>query len=133
MQHWFKELDYTDHNKFLATLLAKPNEQHSVQVIWYDLSDECKDNDYAIDVFSRINIGKIPLTNSELVKALFLQSSNFEQEKASLKQIQIATEWDQIEQCLQESSFWSFIYNEDIGAKYDTRIEYIFDLMQKNL
>ncbi|QHI28611.1 DUF262 domain-containing protein [Acinetobacter haemolyticus] len=131
VQHWFKELDYTDHNKFLATLLAKPNEQHSVQVIWYDLSDECKDNDYAIDVFSRINIGKIPLTNSELVKALFLQSSNFEQEKASLKQIQIATEWDQIEQCLQESSFWSFIYNEDIGAKYDTRIEYIFDLMQK--
>ncbi len=127
---WFEQLDYSDHNKFLATLLAKPDELHSVQVIWYDLSDECKDNEYAIDVFSRINIGKIPLTNSELVKALFLQSSNFQQDSASLKKIQIATEWDLIEKSLQEPSFWNFIYNPTSGTKYDTRIEYIFDLMK---
>jgi len=139
VKRWFHpELrNYNDKNKFLATLLARPNlepeqnEENSVQVIWYDLTDECKANDYAIDVFSRINVGKIPLTNSELVKALFLQSSNFQQEKVSLKQIQIATEWDMIEKSLQDPSFWNFIYNSDSSTKYDTRIEYIFDLMKK--
>lgn len=128
---WFSDRDYNDNNAFLGTLLAKPNESNSVQVIWYDLSDECKENDYAIDVFSRINIGKIPLTNAELVKALFLQSSHFEQGSVSLKQMQIATEWDSIEKSLQEPAFWYFIYNIDSSIKYDTRIEYIFDLMKK--
>jgi len=127
---WFKGRDYNEHNKFLDTLLAKPGEEKSVQIIWYDLTDECDENDYAIDVFSRINIGKIPLTNAELVKALFLQSSHFDREKASLKQIQIATEWDAIEKSLQEPSFWHFIYNPQSRQRYDSRIEYIFDLMK---
>ena len=44
----------------------------------------------------RINIGKIPLTNSELIKALFLNSSNFQNQesKLRLRQLEIATEWD---------------------------------------
>ena len=128
---WFKERDYNDCNAFLSTLLAKPDAPHSVQVIWYDLSDECVENDYAVDVFSRINIGKIPLTNAELVKALFLQSSHFHQEKASLKQIQIATEWDIIEKSLREPSFWYFINKSQVGRSYDSRIEYIFYLFKK--
>lgn len=130
VRRWFSERDYNDNNAFLAALLAKPTESYSVQVIWYDLSEECKGNDYAVDVFSRINIGKIPLTNAELVKALFLQRSNFSKDKASLKQLQIASEWDSIEKSLQEPSFWYFIYNADSKKKYDTHIEYIFDLMK---
>jgi hypothetical protein len=127
---WFSKRDYNDNNTLLSTFLAKPEAPHSVQVIWYDLTDECKENDYAVDVFSRINIGKIPLTNAELVKALFLQSSHFHQQKASLKQIQIASEWDAIEKNLQEPSFWYFIYSPDLKRRYDSRIEYIFDLMK---
>lgn len=127
---WFSSKDFNENNQFLATLLAKPDSGQSVKVIWYDLSDECIGNDYAVEVFSRINIGKIPLTNSELVKALFLQRSHFEQTQASLKQIQIATEWDDIEKRLQESDFWYFIYNSGSAKNYETRIEYIFDLMQ---
>lgn len=72
IRNWFSDKDYNDNNKLLATLLAKSTEERSVKVIWYDLSDECLNNDYAIDVFSRINIGKIPLTNAELVKAVML-------------------------------------------------------------
>lgn len=131
VERWFSDRDYNDNNAFLGTLLAKPEASHSVQVIWYNLTDECKENDYAIDVFSRINIGKIPLTNAELVKALFLQSSHFYREKASLKQIQIATEWDAIEKSLQEPSFWYFIYKPQSWRRYDSRIEYIFDLMKE--
>jgi hypothetical protein len=130
VERWFSDHDYNDRNIFLGALLAKPDTSRSVKVIWYDLTDECKENDYAVDVFSRINIGKIPLTNAELVKALFLQSSHFHREKASLKQIQIATEWDAIEKSLQEPSFWYFIYKPQPLRRYDSRIEYIFDLMK---
>ncbi|HDL7097682.1 TPA: DUF262 domain-containing protein [Yersinia enterocolitica] len=128
IRNWFSEKDYNDNNKLLATLLAKSPEERSIKVIWYDLSDECINNDYAIDVFSRINIGKIPLTNAELVKALFLQQSHFHNDQARLKQLQIATEWDAIEKRLQEPAFWYFI--NDSSRCYSTRIEYIFDLMK---
>lgn len=131
VSRWFSERDYNDSNEFINLLLAKPEKAKSVQVIWYDLSDECQQEGYAIDVFSRINIGKIPLTNSELVKAMFLQNSDPQANNASLKQIQIATEWDLIEQHLQNPEFWYFIYNKDKNKKtYDTRIEFIFDLMK---
>lgn len=130
VSRWFGERDYNDSNEFLGVLLAKPDASSSVQVIWYDLSDECSNSDYAVDVFSRINIGKIPLTNAELVKALFLQGGNFQREEARLKQIQIAMEWDTIEKSLQDSSFWHFIYQPKAGRRYDSRIEYIFDLMK---
>ncbi|KEY59874.1 DUF262 domain-containing protein [Serratia sp. DD3] len=129
IQNWFSEKDYNDNNKLLATLLAKSPDERSVKVIWYDLSEECANNDYAIDVFSRINIGKIPLTNAELVKALFLQQNHFYSDQARLKQLQIATEWDAIEKRLQEPAFWYFI--SDSSKRYSTRIEYIFDLMKR--
>lgn len=128
IKNWFSDKDYNDNNKLLATLLAKSHEERSVKVIWYDLSDECLNNDYAIDVFSRINIGKIPLTNAELVKALFLQQNGFNDDQARLKQLQIATEWDIIEKRLQDPAFWYFISNSN--KHYPTRIEYIFDLMK---
>ena len=125
---WFSAKDYNDNNKLLATLLAKSPEERSIKVIWYDLSDECINNEYAIDVFSRINIGKIPLTNAELIKALFLQRSHFHNDQVKLKQLQIATEWDIIEKQLQNPVFWYFISNSN--KNYPTRIEYIFDLMK---
>ncbi|STQ91375.1 DUF262 domain-containing protein [Iodobacter fluviatilis] len=128
IQTWFAEKDFNDNNKLMAILLAKSAEERAVKVIWYDLSDECVNNDYAIDVFSRINIGKIPLTNAELIKALFLQKNHFHNDQARLKQLQIATEWDAIEKRLQEPALWYFISNSN--ERYPTRIEYIFDLMK---
>lgn len=98
---------------------------NSSRVIWYCIKDDTS----VIDIFTRLNIGKIPLTNAELVKALFLIKSNFEQQ-ASLKQIQIATEWDAIEKRLQDDSFWYFIYSPQNSINYDNRIEYVFDLLQ---
>jgi uncharacterized protein with ParB-like and HNH nuclease domain len=48
----------------------------NAKVIWYESSEEDP-----IEIFTRINIGKIPLTNAELIKALFLNSSNFDKKK----------------------------------------------------
>lgn len=96
------------------------------EVLWYEANEE---NVNPIDIFTRINIGKIPLTNSELIKALFMHRDNFDPSSVSLRQIQIASEWDAIERQLREDSFWYFIYNPANPIKYENRIEYIFDLM----
>lgn len=96
------------------------------KVIWYESLE-----DNAISIFTRINIGKIPLTNSELIKALFLNSSNFDRskkDKLRLKQLEIASEWDSIEHSLQNNSFWFFLTGSD---KRTNRIEFIFDLMNE--
>lgn len=93
------------------------------KVIWY-LSTE-KDS---IAIFRRINIGKIPLTNAELIKALFLNSSNFPKNdnKLKLRQLEIATEWDSIESSLQDDKFWYFLNENKVT---NNRIEFIFNLM----
>lgn len=96
------------------------------KVIWYQSNEE-----NPISIFTRINIGKIPLTNSELIKALFLNCSNFEKsnpEKLKLRQLEIATEWDQVEQSLQNDRFWYFISGKKVSTN---RIELIFDLMNE--
>ena len=129
VRDWFNGLDYSECDDFIKTLLGKADRPKSVQVIWYDLSDECKDNEYAVEVFSRINIGKIPLTNAELIKALFLQRKGLSKNNASVKQIQIASEWDAIEKSLQNPALWYFISNSKASDAYATRIEFIFDLM----
>lgn len=128
IRKWFAEKDYNDHDDFMKVLLEKDPERPSVKVIWYDLTGESADYNYAIDVFARINIGKIPLTNAELIKALFLKQSHFKSNEVNLKQLQIASEWDAIEKRLQEPAFWYFINDSD--RDYATRIEYVFDLMK---
>lgn len=98
----------------------------STKVIWYEV-DTAKD---AIEIFTRINMGKIRLTNSELIKALFLNSSNFsnsDKEEVRLRQLEIASEWDRIEYTLQNNEFWYFLNVVDTIPP--TRIEYVFNIM----
>ena len=96
------------------------------RVIWYESME-----DDPISIFTRINIGKIPLTNSELIKALFLNSSNFNEQnnKLRLRQLEIANEWDRIENSLQDDKFWYFL-NKEKGLT--NRIEFIFNLMNED-
>lgn len=99
----------------------------STKVIWYEVSSE-KD---AIEIFTRINMGKIPLTNAELIKALFLNSSNFpdsDTEKIRLRQLEIASEWDRIEYSLQNDELWYFINNSE--NELPNRIEFLFNIMK---
>jgi len=138
IKKWFENKE-KNINKidFINTLLKFQMEEqdgnevdtaNNVRVIWCEINET--ENNNSIDIFTRLNIGKIPLTNAELIKALFLQKGNFANEKATLKQIQIASEWDTIEKTLQDDAFWFFIYNPENPLQYDNRIEYIFDLMK---
>lgn len=113
--------------KLLVYNKTNQKEEGVVQVIWYQLADE-KVNQ--IETFIRINLGKISLTNSELIKALFLQERNFGVgDGAKLKQLQIAHEWDQIENFLQDENFWWFLNKSNNEAS--SHIEFIFDMICK--
>ena len=120
IKDWFKNSDI-DENDFLNTLLDK------VCFIWYEVDDVD-----AKDVFTRLNVGKIPLTDSELIKALFLNRSNFFEDAKMLEhtQIRIASEWDSIEYALQNDEFWLFL-NDNKYSK-PTRIDFILDLICNN-
>ena len=115
---------WLDNNKidkegFKKTLLNK------LKFIWYESVDEDP-----IKVFTRLNIGKISLTNAELIKALFLNRSNFvekDSEHLKLRQQEIASEWDNIEYTLQNDEFWLFLHEK--GYDRPTRIDFIFDLI----
>lgn len=114
---WFGEQE--DESQTAIDFNTKLNKK--IRVIWYEVDS----NEDPVSLFTRLNIGRIPLTNAELVKALFLSRNNGIDDR---KQLEIATEWDIIEKELHNDSLWYFITNENPKA-YPTRIELIFDLM----
>lgn len=126
IKDWFKGNEKLKND--FKKLCEAPKNEKSIQVIWYELQDK-----NSIKVFRRLNVGKIPLTNAELIKALFLNKSNFPEQSEQLRQrqMEIAMEWDQIEYTLQNDEFWSFIYREN--WKISTRIDLLFNLIvEKN-
>ncbi|MDN5291000.1 MAG: hypothetical protein PWQ06_1239 [Anaerophaga sp.] len=128
---WFQEHEQqrSVRESLLRTLvhtMENKEQEGIVQIIWYEINDSTN----PIETFIRINMGKIPLTNSELIKALFLQKRNFEdKEIAELRQIEIASEWDRMEYTFQNDDFWWFLNKDknDIPA----RIEFLLDLICK--
>lgn len=126
IHNWVKNYKKEHNKEFDKDDFQCKLKSHS-KVIWYEVSPE-KDS---IEIFTRINMGKIPLTNAELIKALFLNSSNFQKcndYELKLKQLEIASEWDRIEYSLQNEEFWYFINKKE--NILPTRIEYIFNLMK---
>lgn len=128
IENWFAQRDrkstLTNINKFF---------DENVKVIWYEIPG---DTDDAIGLFERLNIGKIPLTSAELVKAMFLTKSNIngsknvelQQKLHEAKQNEISTQWDIIEKELHNESLWKFLTNNGNG-KYKTRIDLVLDLI----
>ncbi len=97
-----------------------------VKFIWYDT-----DTQDPIEVFTRLNIDKIPLTSAELIKAMLLNRSNFSSqtlfEQVRLLQQDIASQWNEMEAMLQNDEFWLF-FHDDADA-LETRIDYLFELI----
>lgn len=99
----------------------KENLLNSTKVIWYELDEV--ENEHK--VFERLNVGKIPLTSAELIKAALLNSKNFTRD-SELSKIQLALQWDEVEHTLQDDAFWCFLSNDT--DKTSTRIDRIFEL-----
>lgn len=100
-----------------------------VKVIWYEVDDSVD----PIALFTRLNIGRIPLTNAELIKALFLRRNDNENEEKRVdkrRQIEIAVQWDDMERQLQDKRFWYFLTNDN-PDNYPTKIDLLFKFMAK--
>lgn len=119
ISEWFsekgKKSTITNINKFF---------DENVKIIWYEV-DESED---AIALFTRLNIGKIPLTSAELVKAIFLSNRSNNPLLEREKQEEISLQWDNIEKELQNDSLWYFLSNSRKSA-YQTRIDLMLNLI----
>lgn len=123
---WFKS-DKSKMNSFSRKL------QKYVTIIWYEADAE----EDSVGIFTRLNIGKISLTNAELVKALFLSKGKKDNGVyvgnpygiSDKKQHEIAFQWDAMEKGLHDSKFWAFITNENEN-RYPIRMELFFDIME---
>jgi uncharacterized protein with ParB-like and HNH nuclease domain len=110
IKEWFKK---TPKKLFHDTLVKE------TKVIWYEV--HCENDKEEIEIFTRLNIGKIQLTNAELIKALFLLAIEDYKE-----QIEFSSIWDNIEQTLQKNDFWYFLSN---SIKSETAIDLIFEVL----
>ena len=102
----------------------------SAQFIWYELSSDGSESSKhkAISEFLKINTGKIELTDAELIKALFLQKRNFVSSERESRQLEIAMQWEGIENTLHKDDFWYFISSK---RSRPNRIDEIFELIYK--
>lgn len=118
IEDWFQQRA-SEVEAIKDTLLNK------TKVIWFQLTD----SDNPVEAFTRLNVGKIPLTNDELIRALFLRRSGPEEKEATKQQLRIAYEWDQLEKALQSDAFWYFLSNQP--GKVQNRIGFLFELVAK--
>ena len=119
IKQWFEAKE----KKSVLTNINKYFDE-KVKIIWYEVNDS---DDAAISLFARLNIGKIPLTSAELVKAMFFsRDTKLGIDKNMQKEI--ALQWDNIEKELHENDFWYFLTNQSI-ASYQTRIDLVLDLI----
>lgn len=96
---------------------------NQAKLIWYELAP----SENAVAAFTRLNVGKIPLTNHELIRALFLRRARATGGKSL--DLKIAYEWDLLEKGLQREDFWCFLSNDT--AHRGNRIGYLFDLVAR--
>ena len=116
--------------KLLNCERDKDETSGSAQFIWYEIESASEESaqQKAISEFLKINTGKIELTDAELIKALFLQKRNFESGEKEIKQLEIAMQWEGIENTLHKNDFWYFL--SDITDK-PNRIDALFELIYK--
>lgn len=127
---WFKEKEDRDiayADDFATTLLKL------VQVIWYEVqlktTTPIEQESEKIDIFNRLNIGKIPLEDAELVRALLMSKVEGDSEHEKLmRQAEFSNEWYEIEHWLQQPEQWRFL----TGKNYANHIQLIFELQAHN-
>jgi len=100
----------------LHTALAR-----GVKVIWYEAPSDVD----SAELFRRLNVGRIALTDAELVKALVLSRSR-DFVGRSDRALSVAAEWDSIERDLRIPELWAFLTGDakpqatHIGLLLDT-------------
>ena len=98
---------------------------NSVRVIWYEVPEDEK----PIPLFTRLNQGRIPLTDAELIKAVLL--TQIAEDKPG-RETEVAAQWDGIERDLQRAEIWAFVAPLDSHVEqFGTRIDLLLDALAK--
>jgi uncharacterized protein with ParB-like and HNH nuclease domain len=134
IKKWFSEPEHQGAEDIFKLILTSAD-QKNVSVIWYEVDTDADNNnqniDNQIDVFKRLNIGKIPLTDSELIKAFLLQGDIYKQSNYIYQRLfEIAKEWDNIEYHLQKDEMWGFLNNKSYNP--ESRIDYLFKILAED-
>ncbi|CAM1641253.1 DUF262 domain-containing protein [Bartonella apis] len=115
---------------------------NQVKVLWYVIDNS--DSGGEIAAFTRLNSGKIPLTNAELSRAALLnpayyKSKDNKDDNQNLPDIEterglISVGWDNLEYELRKPEFWGFLgfsENNQLSnfkdERYQTRIDFLLD------
>lgn len=123
IEKWFSDKErFPKDNKQIRIDKVYEHLEKNVKFIWYEVGD----SEDPKGVFTRLNSGKIPLTNAELVKAMFLSRDLNEKFIAERAQ-EIALQWDMMEKELHSESMWYFLTNS-VNDKYQTRIDLLLEL-----
>ena len=111
IEAWFGE----QKNETLAAIEFFTALSRTVYVIWYEAPDTPEFDSRTL--FTRLNVGRIPLTDAELVKALLLSRIERKHETAA--------QWDSIERDLHRPEVWAFATGTADGGP--TRISLLLD------
>lgn len=121
--HLWLETTKLDENTFLEKV------SQDVKLIWYPVVTTESMN--AKKMFRNINSGKIRLTSSDLIKALFVlkfQKLSLPLAQRNQLKLEFSNQWNDIEKQLNQDNFWFFITNQN-QVNYSTRIGLLFDLV----
>lgn len=123
---WFKK------NENINILEFDQKIRNDIKIIWYPVI--ISENSNEKKLFRNINSGKIRLTSSDLIKALFVLDFQNKDEtiaNKNIKKLEFSNKWNEIERQLNKDDFWFFISN-DQSDKYSTRIAFLFDIVTKS-
>ena len=117
------DIDANQMQKFMDLHTSVYNK---TKIIWYDLKADSIEDETSS--FRKVNMGKIPLTNAELIKALLLREDTDDKESLKNYKKNLAVFWDGIEQQLADDRFWCFLTNATT-EEYPNRIDFLFDVI----
>lgn len=126
IEAWFQKNNDYSFSNFINTLLYKEGVKRQVKIIWYALDKNYEEVE-SINIFNRLNKGKISLTSSELIKALFIMDYELDNKDNPLPADQLSMEWNEMERKFEDDKFWYFI--SDDKANCQTRIDLLFDFV----
>lgn len=113
-------MDYV--KKSMRNFLESNTNERSVKVIWYVV-----DKNKQYETFRNLNSGKISLTNTELIKSLFLNRVSGLQ--SGSREI-TATQFEEMQQMMMKDNFWNMISSDEPDFPR-TRMDLLFNLVAR--
>lgn len=118
IEQWFEDQRDTEG----AAINVRKALAENVYLIWYEAPEGTDRN----ELFRRLNVGRIHLTDAELIKALVLSKIGSHGTRTD-RQEQVAVQWDNFERELRDPELWAFISGSD--NSWPTHIDLLFRAM----